>query len=170
MVLKYKGTTPSQMAVQQHRGQYMSNNITHGIVDYTVPDGTPVPIGDTSGATAIAQWLGCDIQYSTSTIDEWLNIFSAVAAGKEPGGYKGTGNAYSVFATGPLVLLVCEYVDSLKVCLNTRQVSTALENYRKFLNSDYKSAAFHPTPFEVDCLAEEDEAQEYYEEHGGIMV
>ncbi len=158
------------MVVRQPHGQFTGTNIMRGTIDFTAPNQIPIPIGDRSGAKAIAHWLGNDIQYSTLSVDQWLITFSEVAKGTTSGGYQGTGNAFSVFATGSIVLLESEYAESHKVCLNVEQVSATLEQYRMFLTSDYKSPGFQPTPFEVEFLAEEDQACEYYLEHGGVMA
>jgi hypothetical protein len=158
------------MVVRQPHGQFTGTNMMHGKINYTAPNRLPIPIGDRSGAKAIAHWLGNDIQYSIASVDRWLTTFLGIAEGAVSKGYQGTGNAFSVFATGSTVLLESEHVESHKVCLNVEQVSAALEQYRMFLTSDYKSPGFQPTPFEVEFLAEEGQATECYLEHGGVMA
>jgi hypothetical protein len=141
----------------------------HGTIRYTAPHQTPIPIGDRAGASAIAHWLGNDIQYSQVSIDRWITAFLEVSKGGRSEGYQGTGNAFSVFATGTTILLQSEYVEKHKVCMNLEQVSAALERYRSFLSRDYKSPDFQATPFEVEFLAEGNEACECYLENGGVL-
>lgn len=155
-------------AAMRH-GRSKGTNMMRGKIDYTIPNQLPIPMGDRNGAKAVAYWLGNDIQYATSSVDRWLDIFSKIVEGQASEGYQGTGNAFSVFAAGSLVLLESEYAESSKVCLSVEQLSAALGQYRIFLTSDYKSPGFRATPFEVEFLAEADQARNYYLEHGGVL-
>lgn len=138
-------------------------------IEYTRPNGMPIPIGTKTGSMAIANWLGSDIQYSLKTLNEWLGIVSEVSNATRQGGYQGTGNTFSVYAHGVHALLECEYSESLKVYLKTDQVTEALLQYKSFLQSEFRDPAFRPTPFEVEYVAEGDSAKQIYLANGGIL-
>ena len=140
-----------------------------GEIRYVIPTTVPVPTAEAVGAATIADWFGSDIQYSERTLDEWLTIFNEVADGDREPGYQGTGNTHSVMATDEWVFIECEYLDNQKVLLTRQQVTDALEQYRLFLNSDYKSNKIIPTPFIVEYEAEGEEALNRYLEAGGSL-
>jgi len=141
-----------------------------GTIDYTVPNRIPVPVGDSTGAKAIAEWMMAEVQYDAAYIDELMTMFIEISNGARKEGYLGTGNAYSLCATRKLVLLECEYVDSHRACLTMEQVSAALEQYRMFLKSDYGSPGFRPSPFSVEYLAEGEAARDHFVENGGVLA
>jgi hypothetical protein len=140
-----------------------------GIIQYASPNRVPVPIGTSEGAKAIADWLGSDIQYLTSSARGWLQTFAEVVNGTRQAGYLGTGNAFSVFATEQHILIQSEYVENQKVCLTIEQVSKALVNYIAFLEDDYRNPAYQPLAFEMEYLAEGDAASECYIKNGGVF-
>ncbi len=141
-----------------------------GTIDYTSPNGIPVPIGDTTGADAIASWLGFNLQYSKEAVKREIQIFSELSNGTGTVGYQGTGNAFSVSSSRSLVLLECEYIESTQVCLTIEQISLALEEYLIFLESDYKSPNFQPSPFLVEYIVEGNEARDYFLNNGGQIT
>jgi uncharacterized protein YacL (UPF0231 family) len=138
-------------------------------IEYTRPNAAPVPIGKNTGGAAIANWLASDIQYSLKTLDEWLECFSEIANATRPGGYQGTGNAFSVYAHGQHALLECEFSENLKAYLTTDQIMNVLLQYKTFLQNEFRHPSFRPSPFEVEYLAEGDAAQQLYLENGGIL-
>jgi len=140
-----------------------------GRIYYATPNEVPGPVGDSTGAKAIAGWLMAEVQYDVDYVDEILGMFAEISSGKRKGGYLGTGNAYSVCATRELVILECEYVKSHQACLTMEQISAALKQYQTFLESDYRSPGFQPTPFSVDYLAEGEAASDLYVERGGAF-
>lgn len=141
-----------------------------GTIQYTSSHQLPIPIGDTDGSKAIAHWLGNDIQYSILSLDRWIAVLSGVSNRIRREGYQGTGNAFSVFATASIVLLESEYVESHKVCLTFSQISTALEQYRVFLMSEYRLPGFRATPFTVEYIADGTDACVFYSSNGGVLA
>jgi hypothetical protein len=138
-------------------------------IEYTRPNEVPVPIGSDVGGVTIANWLACDIQNSLKTANEWLKIFSEIANGSRPGGYQGTGNAFSVYANGSHALLESEFSGNHQVYLTNDQLVSALTQYRSFLLCDFRDPSFRPIPFEVEYLAEGDLAKRLYMANGGIL-
>jgi len=138
-------------------------------IEYTRPNGMPVPIGTRIGGTAISNWLASDIQYSSKTLNEWLAVLSEVSNASPRGGYLGTGNAFSVYANGGFVLIESEYSESLKACLTIKQLTTVLLQYKSHLQSEFRDPAFVPLPFEVEYVAEGDSAKEHFLTNGGLL-
>lgn len=140
-----------------------------GKISYVSPNGVPVPTAELAGASAIADWLGSDIQYSEYMIDEWLKVLNDVALGERDPGYQGTGNSHSVMVINDWVFIECEYIDEQKVLLTRQQVTAALEEYRLFLKCNYKSSEFSPNSFWVEYEAEGQEAFDRYIATGGSL-
>jgi hypothetical protein len=133
-----------------------------GVVEYRTPNRLPTPTGSTTGARAIAHWLGNDIQYSPRSVDEWLMLLNGVARGTTKAEYLGTGNAFTVRAKGEWVLIESEYSKESKVCLTTKQASDALIHYGAFLADDFREPSYTAKPLEVEYLAEGSAATEFY--------
>jgi hypothetical protein len=123
------------MALPQPRGQYMGEIIMKSDIKYVVPNDAPVSVGTTIGSSTFADWLGSDIQYSTKTAEEWLNIFNEVVDGNREPGYQRTGNTHSVMVTESWVCIECEYKEDQKVFMSVQQALFALEKYKSFLVS-----------------------------------
>jgi hypothetical protein len=138
-------------------------------IKYVVPNDAPVPVGTTIGSSTVADWLGSDIQYSTKTAKEWLNIFNEVIDGKREPGYQGTGNTHSVMVIDNWVYIECEYREDQKVFMSVEQAIIALEKYKSFLDNRVNFAYQVPSPFEVEYEAEGQEALDRYLETGGSL-
>lgn len=141
-----------------------------GKVSYAIPNGVPVPVGDSSGTKTVAHWLGNDIQFSKSEIARWRQTLTNVASGLVAPGYLGTGNAHSVYATKTHVLIESEYVESFKVYMTLEQVEQSLIAYLDFLESDFRNPSFEPAPFDVDFLSECDTARTDFLQSGGSLA
>lgn len=138
-------------------------------IKYVVPNDAPVPVGTTIGSSTFADWLGSDIQYSTKTAKEWLNIFNEVIDGNREPGYQGTGNTHSVMVTDNWVYIECEYKEEQKVFMRVEQAIIALEKYKSFLDNRANFSYQVPSPFEVEYEAEGQEALDRYLETGGSL-
>jgi hypothetical protein len=142
----------------------------NGRIDYTSPNQLPIPIGNSDGAKTVAHWFGNDIQYSAESACRWSDLFSKVANGSHEPGYLGSGNAHSVSATTQLVYIESEFVEAHKVCLTIDQIFEALDKYKLFLSSDYRSPTFQPVPFDVEYVAEGEQALGHFLREGGSLV
>ena len=140
-----------------------------GKIKYVIPNDEPVPIGTTVGSSAIADWLGQDIQYSKRSVDNWISIINDVASGIRESGYQGTGNTHSVMVTDDWVFIECEYVEEQKVFMSVQQALFALEKYKSFLVSRENHSKEIPSPFEVEYEAEGEEALDKYLDTGGSL-
>lgn len=138
-------------------------------IKYVVPNDAPVPVGTTIGSSTFADWLGSDIQYSTKTAKEWLNIFNEVIDGNREPGYQGTGNTHSVMVTDNWVYIECEYKEDQKVFMSVEQAIIALEKYKTFLDNRDNFSYQVPSPFEVEYEAEGQQALDRYLETGGSL-
>lgn len=136
-----------------------------GLITYTSPHKIPIPIGDTGGAATIAGWLSSDIQYTIGTVGRWERIINDVGGGSKQCGYQGTGNAFSVSVSRTLCLLVNEFVEHQRVCMTLDQVLSVLDNYRKFLESDYRNDPRAAQPFSVEYVAEGEDAVERFSQN-----
>jgi len=139
----------------------------NGLITFLLRDGLHIPIGDSLGAKAIANWLGNDLQYSKGYVEEWLTRLATLAS--RPG-YQGTGNAFSVFSTGHVVLLENEYVEDQKVCASIDSVSQALTCYRDFLDADNPSQDVCTYEIPVSYLEEGPAARDHYQRAGGTFA
>lgn len=140
-----------------------------GEIKYVIPNDVPVPTGDTIGASTIANWFGSDIQYSTETLTEWVNVIDEVGCGNRKSGFQGTGNTHSVMAIWESVYIECEYIEEQKVFLTREQLKKAIEEYNNFLRSDYKHRNQIPASFIVEYEAEGEEALQLYLRTGGSL-
>lgn len=140
-----------------------------GRIKFVRPNKLYVPEGDTTGAKTIANWLGNDIQYSHSGVEEWIIVFSDINNGKRDGGYQGTGNTHSVMTVNNAVYIECDYNESRKVLMTIAQAIGALRKYKEFLDTDYKSNSAKIDHFDVEYEAEGDIALEQYLERGGAL-
>ncbi|UDL04772.1 hypothetical protein [Marinobacter sp. CA1] len=138
-----------------------------GKINFVRPGDLYVPEGNTVGAKTIANWLGNDIQYSCSSLEEWMVVFSEIGDGRREGGYLGTGNSHSVMAVSNVIYIECEYNESRKVLMTIAQATCALQEYKEFLGSDCKSRLDKIDHFHIEYEAEGDAALEQYLEMGG---
>lgn len=127
-----------------------------------------MPTGNTEGSLEVAYWLNDDV-FRKNTIDWFVKQLNEFDFSSKQTNYIGSGNAHHVFSTGEHVFLMCEYVDDQKVLLTKEQCLYALEQYRAFLSRNFRKKTFTPVPFDIEYIAEGDEAIIKFNELGGIL-
>lgn len=114
------------------------------------------------GAGAIAAFLGAEIQYSTHSIDIWVNNLTDLEHSRAPDGDFGEGNAFSIFITGDYVFIGTQYAEESQVLMTRAQFLHALEQYRVFLDGDYEDPENPPAIINVEFIAGGQEAVDMY--------
>ena len=114
------------------------------------------------GAREIAAWLGNDIQYSINSVNIWINNLTDLGHSRAPDGMFGIGNAHWVLITGDYVFIGTEYVEEQQVIMTKEQLLYVLEQYKAFLEGDYKDPDNPPAPIDVEFIAEGQEAIDIY--------
>ncbi|NUF26968.1 hypothetical protein [Gilliamella sp. ESL0254] len=114
------------------------------------------------GVCEIAAWLGNDIQYSINSVNIWINNLTDLEHSRAPDGMFGIGNAHWVLITGDYVFIGTEYVEEQQVIMTREQLLYVLEQYKTFLEGDYKDPNNPPGPIDVEFIAEGQEAIDIY--------
>ena len=139
-----------------------------GSIRFVGHDKRWIPTGNTEGSLEVATWLDNDV-VEKNTITWLIQQFNEFNFSVKKTNYICSGNAHHVFSTGEHIFLMCEYADDQKVLLTKEQCLIALEKYRAFLSSDYKNPSITPEPFEIEYIAEGEEALAKFTELGGIL-
>jgi hypothetical protein len=140
-----------------------------GEVRFVLADCLWFATGDTLGASEVANWLAVEAEYSSNAIQWYEKQIINYDVKITNTNFIGSGNAHHIFSTGDYVFLLCEYVDDQKVLLTKDACLSALRSYRAFLDSDYKNPEIQPEPFEVEYIAEGEEALSEFIGLGGIL-
>lgn len=74
----------------------------------------------------------------------------------------GIGNAHWVLITGNYVFIGTEYVEEQQVIMTKEQLLYVLEQYKAFLEGDFKDSNNPPDPIDVEFIAEGQEAIDIY--------
>ena len=114
------------------------------------------------GVCEIAAWLGNDLQYSINSVNIWINNLTDLANSEAPDGMFGVGNAHWVLITGDYVFIGTEYVERQQVILTREQLLYILEQYKAFLEGNYRDPNNPPAPIDVEFIAEGQEAVDLY--------
>ena len=114
------------------------------------------------GVCEIAAWLGNDLQYSINSVNIWINNLTDLANSEAPDGMFGVGNAHWVLITGDYVFIGTEYVERQQVILTREQLLYVLEQYKAFLEGNYRDPNNPPAPIDVEFIAEGQEAVDLY--------
>ena len=140
-----------------------------GEIQFVLADDLWFATGTTLGASEVAAWLSIEAEYSLNSIQWYEDQIANYNFNERKTNFIGSGNAHHTFSTGDFVFLMCEYVEDQKVILTKDACLSALNNYRTFLNSNYKNTEIVPDSFEVDYLAEGEEAMARFNEFGGVL-
>ncbi|MDF7671656.1 hypothetical protein PT276_10710 [Orbaceae bacterium ESL0721] len=114
-------------------------------------------------ARKIAAWLSDDLQYSINSVNIWINNITDLENSRAPNGNFGIGNAHWVLITGDYVFLGTEYVEEQQVLMTREQLLYVLEQYKAFLEGNYKDPNNPPDPIDVEFIAEGQDAINKYE-------
>jgi len=117
----------------------------------------------------VASWLANEAQYSHKMVKWFEDQIINYDFETKKNNFIVSGNAHHIFSAGDHIFLMCEYVDEQKILLTKEACLKALENYRNFLNGDYKNLEVKPEPFEVEYVVESEEALAKFTELGGIL-
>lgn len=140
-----------------------------GKVFFVHADNWWISTGNTEGSLEVASWLANEAQYSHKMVKWFEDQIINYDFETKKTNFIGSGNAHHIFSTGDHIFLMCEYVDEQKVLLTKEACLKALENYRSFLNSDYKNLEVTPEPFKIEYIAEGEEALAKFTELGGVL-
>lgn len=114
------------------------------------------------GAREIADWLRVDIQCSINSVNIWMNNLTDLEHSRAPDGMFGIGNAHWVLITNDYVFIGTEYVEEQQVIMTREQLLYVLEQYKSFLEGNYKDPNYPPDPIDVEFIAEGQEAIDIY--------
>ena len=155
-----------------------------GQISYVWGDGRWMPMSTgTIGADAFVNWLVADIDQEESRIDWYLNEIARAAkvevqspqrkskqrkVPKPDPYFVGAGNGMFVWANENLVYLECMWVDELRLVMTPEQVREALARYRPITQRGWKKRHTRPDSFEIEYVAEGQEAARLAAEAGLI--
>ena len=114
------------------------------------------------GICEVAAWLADDLQYSIDSVNIWINNLIDLERSRAPDGMFGIGNAHWVLITGNYVFIGTEYVEEQQVIMTKEQLLYVLEQYKAFLEGNYKDPNNPPAPIDVEFIAEGQEAIDIY--------
>ncbi|WP_241587751.1 DUF5376 domain-containing protein [Rosenbergiella epipactidis] len=114
------------------------------------------------GVCEIAAWLGNDLQYSVNSVNIWINNLTNLENSRAPDGMFGIGNAHWVLITGDYVFIGTEYVEEQQVIISREQLLYVLEQYKTFLEGNYKDPNNTPDAIDLEFIAEGQEAIDLY--------
>ena len=114
------------------------------------------------GIIALASWLSSDLQCSINSVNIWISNLIDLENSPAPDGMFGVGNAFWVLITGNYVFIGTEYVEEQQVIMTKEQLLYVLEQYKAFLEGDFKDPNNPPDPIDVEFIAEGQEAIDIY--------
>ena len=114
------------------------------------------------GVCEIAAWLNNELQNSINSVNIWINNLTDLENSRAPDGMFAVGNANWVLITGDYVFIGNEYVERQQVILTREQLLYVLEQYKAFLEGNYRDPNNPPAPIDVEFIAEGQEAVDLY--------
>ena len=135
-------------------GFYPSGRLPEENIRYTPKQGY--------GVCEIAAWLNNELQNSINSVNIWINNLTDLENSRAPDGMFAVGNANWVLITGDYVFIGNEYVERQQVILTREQLLYILEQYKAFLEGNYRDPNNPPAPIDVEFIAEGQEAVDLY--------
>lgn len=114
------------------------------------------------GIIAIASWLSSDLQCSINSVNIWISNLTDLENSPAPDGMFGVGNAFWVLITGDYIFIGTEYSEEQQILITKEQLLYVLEQYKAFLEGNYKDPNNPPDPIDVEFIAEGQEAIDTY--------
>lgn len=114
------------------------------------------------GICEIGSWLTTDLPTGINSVNIWINNLIDLENSRAPDGMFGIGNAHWVLVTGDYVFIGTEYVEEQQVIMTREQILYVLEQYKSFLEGNYKDPNNPPDPIDVEFIAEGQEAIDIY--------
>lgn len=145
-----------------------------GTLTFAQHDGMWLPSGNTGGGSrVIAEWLIADMASGVKAVDWFLQELERIGRGisvpvsdrsdtyVNPNAcYVGTGNTFSSYANDRLFYLENLFAEESRVLLSAGQIRDVLRSYRDRIEQVLKDKSESPDSFEVEWVAEGQEAQQ----------